>query len=88
MVGSSGKLVAIRHSTCDRALGVQRHALGTCKTKHSVCDRVVLSRQMILCRNQLLTVANSALCCALFEQLFMDTVHTGFPNFGFRSSGT
>ena len=33
-------------------------------------------------------MANSALCYALFEQLFMDTVHPGFPNFGFQSSGT
>ena len=40
---ASGKLVTIRHSACDRVLGVQRHALGMRTTKHSVHDRVVLS---------------------------------------------
>ena len=33
-------------------------------------------------------MANSALCCALFEQLFMDTVYTGFPILCFQSNGT
>ena len=57
---ASDKLVTIRHSACDKTLGA-------CKTKHSARDRVDLSRQRILCHDRLLTMANSALCCALFE---------------------
>ena len=71
----SGKLVAIRHNAYDRALSVQRHALGVRTTKHNERDRFVLSRQRILCRDLLLIVANNALYCVLFEQSFMDTVH-------------
>ena len=61
----------------DRALDARTTGLGTrmsssnradlahsaCDRKHSVCDR------------QVCPVANHARCCAMFEILFMDTVH-------------